>query len=158
MIGAIWSCTNEQKEEKTQSEKMTAKEILGNPTYQAISYGGYRDTTRKVQPTLAELKEDMKILSALGIRMLRTYNVQLAHAPNVLKAIRSLKEEDPSFEMYGDWLLEQGRYDEALAQFEVSITRRTNRTKGLRGKLEALKQLDRQEEAREVEKLLGQFS
>jgi len=107
MIGAIWSCTNEQKEEKTQSEKMTAKELLGNPTYQAISYGGYRDTTRKVQPTLAELKEDMKILSALGIRMLRTYNVQLAHAPNVLKAIRSLKEEDASFEMYvmlGAWI------------------------------------------------------
>jgi len=64
----------------------------------------------------------------------------------------------PSFEMYGDWLLKQQRYEEAIDQFDISVTRRTNRTKGLRGKLEALQKLDRQEEAKEIEELLGQFS
>lgn len=64
-------------------QEMTAEQLLGNPKYTAISYGGYREKTREVQPTIAELKEDMKILSAMGIRILRTYNVQpnLPHAP-----------------------------------------------------------------------------
>ena len=39
-------------------------------------------------------------MSAMGIKILRTYNLQLPHAANVLKAIRELKEEDPTFEMY----------------------------------------------------------
>ncbi len=85
----------------------TAKEILGNPEYQAISYGGYRQNSRDIQPTLEQLKEDMKLLSAIGIRILRTYNVQLPHASNVIKAIRELKDEDPNFEMYvmlGAWI------------------------------------------------------
>ncbi len=89
------------------TKEVTAKEILGNPAYPAISYGGYRTRTRDVQPTVTELKEDMKILHALGIRVLRTYNVTLPHASNVLLAIRELKEEDPAFEMYvmlGAWI------------------------------------------------------
>ena len=86
---------------------LTAKEILGNPDYLAISYGGYRKNTRDEQPTIEELKEDMKLLSAMGIRLLRTYNVQFPHASNVIKAIRELKAEDPNFEMYvmlGAWI------------------------------------------------------
>jgi len=85
----------------------TAKEILGNPDYLAISYGGYREKSRDIQPTISQLKEDMKILSAMGIKILRTYNVQLQQAPNLLKAIRELKTEDQSFEMYvmlGAWI------------------------------------------------------
>lgn len=99
--------TNKQQESMNEQNELTAKEILGNPDYLAISYGGYRDTTRQIQPTITNLKEDMKILHAMGIRILRTYNVQLAHAPNVLKAIRELKQEDSSFEMYvmlGAWI------------------------------------------------------
>ena len=78
---------------------MTAKDILGNKNYLAISYGGYRDTLRDIQPTVAELKDDMKILHAMDIRIIRTYNVQLAQASNILKAIRELKNEDANFEM-----------------------------------------------------------
>ncbi|MBT8188508.1 MAG: glycosyl hydrolase family 17 [Croceitalea sp.] len=99
---------NDTKEMQSKINKqVTAKEILGNPEYLAISYGGYREITREVQPTIQELKDDMKILSALGIKILRTYNVQLQQAPNLLKAIRQLKEEDSSFEMYvmlGAWI------------------------------------------------------
>ncbi len=97
-------CDSPKTKEKSQ---MTAKEILGNPSYLAISYGGYRKTSRHIQPTINQLKEDMKILQAMGIKMLRTYNVQLAQAPNLLKAISELKQEDSSFEMYvmlGAWI------------------------------------------------------
>ncbi|MBP1839915.1 exo-beta-1,3-glucanase (GH17 family) [Formosa algae] len=88
-------------------QEKSAADILGNPKYLAISYGGYRENTRDVQPTILELKEDMKILSAMGIKILRTYNVHLAQASNLLKAIRELKTEDESFEMYvmlGAWI------------------------------------------------------
>jgi len=49
----------------------------------------------------------MRILSAMGVRILRTYNVQLPHASNVLKAIRELKKEDLNFRMFvmlGAWI------------------------------------------------------
>lgn len=96
--------TPKQPEKK---ENVTAKDILGNPNYLAISYGGYRTNTRDTQPTLEELKEDMKILHAMNIKLLRTYNVQLPHAGNVAEAISQLKKEDPTFEMYimlGAWI------------------------------------------------------
>ncbi|MFC3880804.1 glycosyl hydrolase family 17 [Algoriphagus namhaensis] len=102
-LSLIFGCQTEEKI----PESKAPNEILGNPDYQAISYGGYRAKTRDVQPTNEELKEDLKILSAMGIRILRTYNVQLAQTPNLLKAISELKQEDPSFEMYvmmGAWI------------------------------------------------------
>jgi exo-beta-1,3-glucanase (GH17 family) len=87
--------------------KRTASFILGNPEFQAISYGGYRGKARAEQPTVAQLKEDIQLLHAMGIRILRTYNVQLDHASNVLVAIDELKQENPEFEMYlmlGVWI------------------------------------------------------
>ena len=89
--------------------KMTAAKILGNPDYLAISFGGYREKSRDMQPSIKELKEDLKILSAMGVKVLRTYNVQpkLPHASNLLEAIRQLKKEDADFEMYvmlGAWI------------------------------------------------------
>lgn len=105
------SCINkETKEDNLKTNKeLTAADILGNPNYLAISYGGYREKTREIQPTIAQLKEDIKIMHAMGIRILRTYNVQpkLPHASNVLEAIHQLQQEDPSFEMYvmlGAWI------------------------------------------------------
>ncbi len=101
---------------------MTAKDILGNPAYRAISYGGYRAKTRDVQPTLPQLKDDMRILSAMGIKILRTYNVQLAQASNLLKAIRELKQEDPEFEMYvmlGAWIDCQNAWTDQPPNHEV---------------------------------------
>jgi len=109
LIILVVSCKNEtpEKEKQKMQKSMTAKDILGNPDYLAISYGGYRMKSRDSQPTIKELKEDLKILHAMDIRVLRTYNVQLAHASNVLKAIRELRTEDPNFEMYvmlGAWI------------------------------------------------------
>jgi exo-beta-1,3-glucanase (GH17 family) len=100
----------------------TAAEILGNPNYLAISYGGYRENTREIQPTIEQIKEDMKILAAMGIKILRDYNVQLEHAPNMLEAIKQLKEEDKNFEMYvmlGAWIDCQYAWTEAEPNHDI---------------------------------------
>ncbi|WP_397446872.1 glycosyl hydrolase family 17 protein [Polaribacter sp. R77954] len=106
------SCVKSEKKEDTvlkTKKELTAADILGNPNYLAISYGGYRENSREKQPTIPQLKEDLKIMHAMGIRILRTYNVQpkLPHASNILKAISELKKEDANFEMYvmlGAWI------------------------------------------------------
>jgi len=103
----IGGCVNEKSKESKQKLHLTAKDILGNSDYLAISYGGYRKSTRNIQPTVEEVKEDMKILHAMKIRILRTYNNKLAQASTILKAIDELKKEDASFEMYvmlGAWI------------------------------------------------------
>ena len=101
-----------------QSSTLSAADILGNPDYPAFSYGGYRKGSREEAPSVAELKEDMKILAAMGIKLLRTYNTQqFAHAANLLKAIRELKDEDANFEMYvmlGTWIECKGAWTDNI--------------------------------------------
>ena len=90
-----------------QTQEKSAVDILGNSEYLAISYGGYHENTRDIQPSIAQIKEDMKILAAMNVKVLRTYNVHLDQASNLLKAISELKQEDPNFEMYvmlGAWI------------------------------------------------------
>ena len=103
---------------------MKAKDLLGNSNYPAISYGGYRSNTREIQPTVEQIKEDMKILYAMGIRFIRTYNVQLPHALNTLRAIRELKHEQSVFEMYvmlGAWIdCKNAWTDKPVNHFEES--------------------------------------
>ncbi len=104
---------------------MTAKDILGNSNYLAISYGGYRGVSREISSTIAQLKEDLKILFAMNIKVLRTYNTKLAEASDLLKAIRELKQENPDFEMYvmlgawidckGAWTTEHPNHDDENA-------------------------------------------
>ena len=99
--------TGTKKDSSTEKEELTAQDILGNPDYQAMSYGGYRHADHDIEPTVEELKEDMKLLSAMGIKIIRTYKVHLPQASNILKAITELKKEDSDFEMYvmlGAWI------------------------------------------------------
>ena len=89
------------------SREMTAEKLLGNPKYQAICYGGYRTNSRDNEPNVSEVKEDLKILAALDIKIIRTYNLHREEIVNVLKAITELKKENPKFEMYvmlGVWI------------------------------------------------------
>jgi hypothetical protein len=72
MVLVVSGCDNASQ--SNQSTSPSAAEILGNPDYPAISYGGYREKTREQGPTVADLKEDMQILYAMGVRVLRTYN------------------------------------------------------------------------------------
>lgn len=109
-IGFISACgkvkTN-NVDKVAEKKQITAKDILGSPKYLAMSYGGYRYPDHSIEPTLEELKEDMEILHAMGIRIVRTYKVHLPQAENLLKAISELKQKDSGFEMYvmlGAWI------------------------------------------------------
>lgn len=52
----------------------------------------------------------------------------------------------PSFEQYGEWLLEQKRYAEAKEQFDNTLLRMPKRSKSLKGKYLALKALNKTDE------------
>jgi exo-beta-1,3-glucanase (GH17 family) len=85
----------------------TAAELLGDSNYLAMCYGGYRSNTRDIQPSVPQLKDDLKIMSAMGIKILRTYNTKLDEIRNLLQAITELQAEDENFEMYvmlGVWI------------------------------------------------------
>ena len=98
------SCFANKNSEKSPSASL----ILGNPNYPAMSYGGYRGKTRDEQPTINDIKEDLRILNAIGIKIIRTYNTsQYKQAENLLKAIKQLKKENSEFEMFvklGAWI------------------------------------------------------
>lgn len=108
MVAAMFaiSCAHTPSYKKKQVSK-TAEEILSNPNNLAICYGGYREKSRDIEPSIAEIKEDMKILAAMNIKLIRTYNVYLQETANLLQAITQLKQENPDFEMYimlGAWI------------------------------------------------------
>lgn len=109
---------NETKNEQIEVKPKSAAEILGNPDYLAMSFGGYRFQTRDTVPTIEDLKEDMRILSAMGVKIIRTYNAQqFEQAANLLKAIKQLKEKDPDFEMYvmlGAWIDCHGAWNDSI--------------------------------------------
>ena len=104
----IFAAACDNATDAANSNGPSAADILGNADYPAVSYGGYREKTRDIAPTKAQLAEDMKILSAMGIKVLRTYNTsQFPQARLLLEVISELKQADPSFEMYvmlGAWI------------------------------------------------------
>lgn len=109
-IASLTACSLQSTKNKKLQEMnrtKTASQILGNTDFLAICYGGYRESSRDQQPTIQQLKNDMKILSAMGVKVVRTYNVQLDQASNLLQAISEMRTEDSSFEMYvmlGAWI------------------------------------------------------
>lgn len=107
---------------QTLNHSLTASEILGNPKYTAMSYGGYRGKTREDEPTVNDLKEDLLILEAIGVKIIRTYNTsQYSQAENLLKAIRELKNEKSNFEMYvklGAWIECQRAWSDRANHFK----------------------------------------
>ena len=69
--------------------------LLGNNNYKAMSYSGDRAVNRTDEnsPSVAFIKEDMKLLSAMGVKLIRTYNSnEFPQAVNLLEAIRELKK------------------------------------------------------------------
>jgi exo-beta-1,3-glucanase (GH17 family) len=107
LITACNSTNTKRNTQQSMNETKTASQILGDPNYLAMSYGGYREVTREVQPTVEQLKNDMRILSAMGVKIIRTYNTHFEHAGNVLRAIEEIRSNDSDFEMYvmlGAWI------------------------------------------------------
>lgn len=106
LITLFFSCSRQRMNTKKTVEK-SAKDILGNSNYPAICYGGFREKTRDVEPGISQITEDLRILSAMNIKVVRTYNVHNKEVSNLLKAIRELKNQDSNFEMYvmlGAWI------------------------------------------------------
>lgn len=104
----LFSCSSQQTiNEHNGVNHKTAAQILGDTNYKAICYGSYRTTSRDTQPSVEQIKDDLKILQALGIKLLRTYNTQYAEAKNLLQAITELQQQDSTLEMYvmlGAWI------------------------------------------------------
>jgi exo-beta-1,3-glucanase (GH17 family) len=104
------ACNNHNSVKRNKGEKPFSKkafQILGDTNYQAICYGGYRKNTRDSQPTLSQITEDMRILNAMGIKLLRTYNTHYNEIETLLQAITHLRSENSNFEMYvmlGVWI------------------------------------------------------
>ncbi|MCO6487261.1 MAG: tetratricopeptide repeat protein [Phaeodactylibacter sp.] len=63
----------------------------------------------------------------------------------------------PSYELYGDWLLEQGRPEDALKQFARALERGPKRVRALEGKLKAAKALGIEEEVKEAREFLDEI-
>jgi exo-beta-1,3-glucanase (GH17 family) len=107
---ALASCgmpqANSEKVNQVANNK-TAAQILGDSNYQAICYGGYRQLNRDSQPSIEQVKEDLKILHAMGIKVIRTYNTKYDEVRTILQALTLLQQENPSMEMYmmlGAWI------------------------------------------------------
>lgn len=60
----------------------------------------------------------------------------------------------PSYELYGQWLLDRNRFDEALVQFNKSLEKGPGRRKALEGKLNAAKGLGDEKMANEIQEIL----
>ncbi|MFZ1806335.1 MAG: hypothetical protein WAU36_03890 [Cyclobacteriaceae bacterium] len=62
----------------------------------------------------------------------------------------------PSFELYGEWLVENERFEEALVQFDYSLQRAPKRILSLRGKLAAAQAMGNTALEKEVQTLLDE--
>ena len=63
----------------------------------------------------------------------------------------------PSYEIYAEWLLEQGRFDEAVTMFDKALKRGPGRIGSLSGKLQALDKLGKPNEKMKVEEELDKI-
>ncbi len=118
MVGLMSSCASDSI--KNEDKMIKAEDILGNSSYKAICYSGYRNKTRNLndEPTIPEIKVDLKLLHALGFRIIRTYQSKMfPHSRNTLQAIKELKQADSNFEMYmmlGAWIECEGAFSDSV--------------------------------------------
>ncbi|MCB0567383.1 MAG: hypothetical protein KDD01_23695 [Phaeodactylibacter sp.] len=63
----------------------------------------------------------------------------------------------PSYELYGEWLLEQGRPEDALQQFERALKRGPQRVQALNGTLQAARALGKEEEVKAAQQSLDEI-
>ncbi|MBD3220196.1 glycosyl hydrolase family 17, partial [bacterium] len=121
LVAVLAGCSSDPRtardvDSSVPSEGLT---LLGNDDIQAISYSGHRLVPRSVEntPSVAETKEDLRIMAAMDIQLLRTYNTTIfPHSERILQAIRELKQEDPDFEMFvmlGAWMQCVGAFTDA---------------------------------------------
>lgn len=64
----------------------------------------------------------------------------------------------PTYEQYGQWLLDHDRPEEAAAQFDLALNKGPKRRRALLGRLEAAKKMGDGEKVSEIEEILGEMS
>ena len=116
VIGLMFDCTAAMKPKNPPIDTL---DLLGNEDYPAICYSGHRGVIRSIEqtPSLEQTKSDLRILSAMGIKWIRTYNTTLfPHTKRIIEAIDELKRES-SFEMYvmvGAWISCKDAFSESV--------------------------------------------
>jgi exo-beta-1,3-glucanase (GH17 family) len=122
LLASLSGCSSDPRPalDEDASLPSAGQRLLGNNDIQAIAYSGHRKVVRTVEntPSLEETKEDLRILAAMDIKLLRTYNTTIfPHSERILQAIRELKQEDPDFEMVvmlGAWIQCKNAYQEGV--------------------------------------------
>lgn len=116
LLMVAWGCGRPGPARGAAADAATAAGLLGDPEMVAMSYSGWRTTKRaaELSPTVAEIREDLRLMHAMGVRFIRTYNTQLyPQTERILEAIRELQAEDAGFDMYvmlGAWIQCEGAY------------------------------------------------
>lgn len=64
----------------------------------------------------------------------------------------------PTYEQYGQWLLDHDRPEDAAKQFDISLEKGPKRRRALMGRLEAAKKMEDTEKISELEEILGEIS
>lgn len=149
---------------KLEKERKEAEIKAFNDGVPVCSVGGYAaDNPNKLDVDKAYIMEmELKALNALmednseeaeeWMKKASLLEESISYSygpPDVLK---------PTHEMYGEWLLEQNRYEEALSMFEKSLERAPKRRLSLEGKLNAAENLGKDEIVDETMKELDQFT
>ena len=60
----------------------------------------------------------------------------------------------PTHEVYGEILIAQGKYEEAIKQFDLALQRAPNRSRSLLGKYTAIKKQGQNEKAMQMKNML----
>ena len=110
LVILLGGCSSEPRPDDGVDHETGGQDLLGNPEITAVSYSGHRLVPRSVEntPSVEQTKEDLRIMAAMGIGLLRTYNTTIyPHSERILQAIRELEQDDPEFQMsvmLGTWI------------------------------------------------------
>ncbi len=99
---------------------------------------------------LAWLQDDQKTTESWLKKAVEKNNqISYAYGPPVIAK--------PTYELYGEWLLEQGNAEAAMVQYEAALNRGPKRVKALAGKRKAAEALGDHETIKEVDALLAEI-
>ena len=120
--------------------------------------------TKRSAPT--QLDVDQAKVMELELRaLLANMNKDKSLAEKYLKEAVELEDKisysygppsivKPTFELYGEWLLENNKAEEALVMFDKSLKRAPNRVLSLKGKLEVAKKMKNEKMVKEIQEVL----
>ncbi len=116
------------------------------PTQNDLDHGQLLSLELKASLAMVNNKSDEEIESLLKQATTLESNISFNFGPPSIIL--------PSYELFGNWLLENGRYEEAIVQFDKSLKKGPKRRLALNGKLKAARELGNDALVDELEKEL----